>query len=341
MSTQDTRAAVYSQRISLLSGELASANSVLMELESRPSRLDSKIGGFPSRIANIRKGNYLIQTSLESDQAQLSASWKNASITVKDQIRTNAQICRAQIAALEGEVRSRSAFMDDPSHLNDLEARIQLVVSSVNTLSRNAQSALGSIESLAERLEQSLALAEKTVQLTQSASFKWAENECPVVAVNAKDMNKDVDGVLTLTNHRIILESVKEIVLKKTLFIATEKKKVREVAFEGPVGSINSLIKGRVGILAGVGLYIDFKPQAGLPPFKLDTKSDEADNIVRYYGLISSGQVDDELSKLSKVPEKEETKVIACPRCGAPYTDEIYRGQTTVTCKYCGSNITV
>jgi len=74
--------------------------------------------------------------------------------------------------------------------------------------------------------------------------IQWTENECPVVAVNAKDMNKDVDGVLTLTNHRIILESVKEIVLKKTLFIATEKKKVREVAFEGPVGSVKSLIKG-------------------------------------------------------------------------------------------------
>jgi DNA-directed RNA polymerase subunit RPC12/RpoP len=107
---------------------------------------------------------------------------------------------------------------------------------------------------------------------------------------------------------------------------------------ECPVGSISSLTKGRVGLLAGAGLYIDFKQ--GIESLKLDTKSEEADLIVSTHGLIMSGQVDDEMQKNGKAPT-EETKLITCPRCGAPYTDEIYKGQVTVNCRYCGSSIAV
>jgi DNA-directed RNA polymerase subunit RPC12/RpoP len=92
--------------------------------------------------------------------------------------------------------------------------------------------------------------------------------------------------------------------------------------------------------LAGAGLYIEFKQ--GDPQLKLDTKNDEADRAVKFYGLITSGQIDEELSKLKlEAPKTVEKRIISCPKCGAPYTDEIYRGQLTLQCKYCGTTITV
>lgn len=63
-------------------------------------------------------------------------------------------------------------------------------------------------------------------------------------------------------------------VLKKTWFIATQKKKVRETTVDKPIGMIDTLVKGRVGILAGQGLYIIFKPSSGQQELKLDTKGD-------------------------------------------------------------------
>ncbi len=57
------------------------------------------------------------------------------------------------------------------------------------------------------------------------------------------------------------------------------------------------------------------------------------------YGYIFC-EPDEDLEKLGKAP-KEEAKVIVCPRCGAPYTDEVYKGQVTVNCRYCGSSIAV
>ncbi len=341
MSNQDARTVAYRQRVSSLSAELSSASSAVIGVESRPDRLDSRISNFPARIANIRKANYLIQSNLENKQSELSSKWAATSASVRSQVGNGAAISRSQLSALEGELRARSGYVDNPSTLNELEAKIQSTRATISRLESTVNTALAPIESDANVIEQGLSQAERTVELTQAASFKWTEGECPVTAVKAKDMNKDQEGVLTLTNRRIILESEKEIVLKKTLFFVTEKKKVREVALDGPIGSVNSLTKGRVGLLAGAGLYIEFKPQSGLQPLKLDTKSDEADNIVSYYGLITTGRVDDELAKLGKDPKKREVKVIACPRCGAPYSDEVYKGQTTVTCKYCGSSIPV
>ena len=154
-------------------------------------------------------------------------------------------------------------------------------------------------------------------------------------------MNKNEDGILTLTNQRFIYESDKEIVLKKTFFIVTEKKRERQLVFETPIGFLSKITKGSVGLLAGAGLYIDFKQQT-IPQFKLDTKGEEADLVIKYYGLITSGKIDEELKKLlPSVKKLVEPKILSCSKCGAPYSDEVYRGQLTVQCKYCNTMINV
>lgn len=339
MSKSDDRAEIYRQRINQLSGELSSLNSRLNHVESEGNSLDLRIGKFPSRISSIRRSNYMIQTSLEADSIRLSDAWASSGPALKEQVRSRASVIRGQIRMLEGEVASRRGFIGDIFQLSDLEGRISSVGHGIAQLEGSTHETLNSFIRDANAIEQVLSSAESSVALAQGASFQWGEGETLVASVRAKNMNTDIEGVLTLTSRRLLFESEDEIVLKRTLFIATEKKKVRALVTEYPVGSINSLAKGRVGLLAGHGLFIDFK-NGGSEPLKLDTKGEEADLIVRSYGLIMSGQVDEELGKLGGAP-KEETKIVVCPRCGAPYTDEVFRGQVTVNCKYCGSSIAV
>jgi len=155
-------------------------------------------------------------------------------------------------------------------------------------------------------------------------------------------MDNDVEGVVTLTNQRFIFESEKEVVLKKRLFIVTEKKKVREVVIDQPIGIIDHMSKGRVGFFAGHGIFITFKPESRLQEMKLDTKGYEADWTLRFYNFIVSGEAEKELAAMQEelgVEEKEERRPLICEICGAPYTDEVYRGQTSVRCRYCGAVI--
>jgi hypothetical protein len=74
---------------------------------------------------------------------------------------------------------------------------------------------------------------------------------------------------------------------------------------------------------------------------KFDTKGHEADWLTQGYNQIVSGQIEEELTSTSpeSTPEQETPQLVACQICGAPYDEMIYRGQTSVNCKYCGAAI--
>jgi len=204
-------------------------------------------------------------------------------------------------------------------------------------------SSLTPLEKDYQKIDIDLKKAERTVTLITQASFPWIEGETPIISTKAKDLINNSKGILTLTNLHFIFEYEKEIVLKKRFFIVTEKKIVREVVVHKPIGMVTKMTKGRVGLLKGSGLFVEFTSESGIPEMKLDTKGNEADWIVQSYNYIVSGQADEELSAVTPKAEsdKETPQLLICQICGAPYTEKIYRGQISVNCKYCKAVITL
>jgi len=338
---QDTSSEnIRQQKLFSMINELNMIKMQLNSVESRVNRIDDVIAKLPTRIASLRQMNYLLHSDLEENQLQAANSWASLSPLVKSEISNTAPTIRSEISFLEREINnSRMSSSFDLGGLSRLEVRINSQRALVNDLSGRIQSQLTPFDSILTPIEQSLVSAESTVKLISSASFKWKEGETPVISVPAKDMNENVEGVLTLTNQRILYESEKEVVLKKTLFIVTEKKIERQTSIDKPIGSVKNITKGSVGLLAGAGIYVTFKDDD--KQLKLDVTGEQADELTKYYGLITSGQIDVDLGKvMPKLQKPTEKKLITCPKCGAPYTDEVYRGQLTVQCKYCGTRIT-
>jgi hypothetical protein len=342
MSSPDVRQNMYQQKINTMLNEVNSIKSQLSETESRVYSLDEVISKLPTRIANVRQMNYKIQMNFEADQIKAAERWASIGQSIKFEVGSKAASLRMEITALERDVGARRNYPSfDMGGLNGLDLRILTQKMMVQDISKRTQEALTPVYSVLNPLKDGLSVAESVVNLTSAVSFQWRGGETPVVAVRAKDMNKNVDGILTLSNQRFIYESEKEIVLKKTFFIVTEKKKERQLVIETPIGSLSKITKGRVGLLEGAGLYIEFKQQTE-SQMKLDTKGEEADLVIKYYGLITSGQIDEELRKIHPSEEKSiEPKILSCPKCGAPYSEEVYRGQMTVQCKYCNTMISV
>jgi hypothetical protein len=106
---------------------------------------------------------------------------------------------------------------------------------------------------------------------------------------------------------------------------------------------VAQMSQGRVGLLKGSGLFVQFVPESGISEMKFDTKGNEADWIAQSYNDIVSGLVDEELSTVISETEsdKETSQLVLCPICKAPYNEKIYRGQTSVSCKYCQAIITL
>jgi DNA-directed RNA polymerase subunit RPC12/RpoP len=174
------------------------------------------------------------------------------------------------------------------------------------------------------------------------ASFPWEKGESPIVAAKVKDLNNDLEGILVLTSNRFIFENEKEITLKKVLFVVTEKKTVREVVVQKPIGMVSKLVHGKVGFFRGSGLFVEFAPESGIPEMKLDSSGQDAEWIVESYNYIISGQADEELASVTPAAtDQEKMQLAVCPNCSAPYREKIYRGQTSVSCKYCGATIAI
>jgi hypothetical protein len=93
--------------------------------------------------------------------------------------------------------------------------------------------------------------------LTQlaEASFQLLPTEAGIAAVKAawcksgKEQKGDPEGVLYLTDQRLIFEQKEEIATKKVLFVVTEKQKVQGLQLEAPVALVDKVETSKQGLL--------------------------------------------------------------------------------------------
>jgi hypothetical protein len=306
--------------------------------QERISDLDDRIGNLQNRVSRIRGAKYSLMGHLEGATEGLSSRWGTRAPSLKEDAWSRASSIRSELEALSSQLSALGSPGD--SELSMAESRLGGLRGDVSRLVSFVDDELNEFDSSYEELDSELNVAENTTELLSQPSFEWKKEEHPVVAIRAHHLDDDVHGVLTLTNQRFIFEGEKEVVLKKTLFIATEKKTVREVVIDRPIGSLEAIDKGRVGLFKGAGLYVRFKPETGLGDVKFDTRGSEGDQVIRNFEYINSGEADNDLAEAHGEEEEEREAVpVVCPICSAPYTAEIYRGQTSLECKYCGAAI--
>ena len=338
----------YNERLNRLSATISIISQQVNNESARVKNLESQIQSLPGRITRIRQGNYRLLTNLETDQAALSQDWITISPGLQMTTNLKSETARSQIQNLQKTLTYKAGSgVYNIGNLQEIEYGIPELRSTLAEMQGSITSALSPLEQKFESIDQDLSRAESTLSNLEGASFQWEESETPILAIRAKDLNSDTDGIITLTNLKFVFEHLKEVVLKKTLFVVTEKKTVREVKVQKPIGMVTDLVQGRVGFLKGAGLFVKFAPGSGVPEMKFDTTGEDAEWITKTYSQIISGQVDKELAASAPAAaekaqaEKEKSRLVTCPVCGAPYTEKAYRGQTSVNCKYCGALVSL
>jgi len=344
ISPDESQRLTYTNRVNTLSSEISSINHQINNITPRIENLNERIYSLPIRITRIRQGNYRVLTHLEKEQIALSEKWTKLSPNLRTTTSQKSVLVQSRTQYLQQVLTQKQSQPDyNLGNLQTIESNLSELRLTLSEIQGYVTKILTPLEKNYQKIDTDLQKAERTVTLVAQASFPWIEGETPIISTKAKDLINDSEGILTLTNLHFIYEHEKEIVLKKRLFIVTEKKIVREVAVHKPIGMVTQMTKGRVSLLRGSGLFIEFTPESGIPEMKLDTKGNEADWITQSYHYIVSGQADEELSATTPEPEsdKESPQLLICQICGAPYTEKIYRGQTSVNCNYCKAVITL
>ena len=344
ISLNESKRLAYTNKVNTLTSEISSINSQTNNVTQRIDKFNEQVHNLSSRITSIRQGNYRVLTHLEKDQISLSEKWTKLSPNLRTMTSQKSGIVESRTRNLQQVLTHNQSRLDyNLGNLQGIDSNVSELRLILSEIQGYVTSSITPLEKNYQKIDMDLKKAERTVTLITQASFPWIEGETPIISIKAKDLINNSNGVITLTNLHFIYEHEKEIVLKKRFFIVTEKKIVREVAVHKPIGMVTQMTKGRVGLLKGSGLFIEFAPESGIPEMKLDTKGNEADWIIQSFNSIVSGQVDEELSSVTPKTEsdKDSPQLLICQICGAPYNEKIYRGQISVNCKYCQAIITL
>jgi hypothetical protein len=232
---------------------------------------------------------------------------------------------------------------------------VQQVRSAVSTLESKVSAASSSIRGMYDGLQgqvqevlNQLQRVEWTLKQVAEATFKLFPTEAAIMAVKAtwvkggKEDKDDPQGILYLTDQRLLFEQKQELATKKVLFITTQKEKVQQLLLEVPVALVNNVKATKQGFL-GHEDHIDlaFAPAAAVEAAHFHIDGQDSN---QWQGLIGRAKARDfDADRAVAVDEAAVEKVksapTACPHCGAAITTQILRGMDSIRCEYCGKVI--
>ena len=203
-----------------------------------------------------------------------------------------------------------------------------------------AKNGFGDIKQSIEKIESTINEAEKAVNAAMSASFALMEREHPILCIKVKKLEpgEKNEGRIIITDQRLLYETEKEVVVEKKLFIAIKTRMDRVLDLEIPLGVVTEVHKGRVGLIAWEGVYVELRPSQKYKEVIFDTTGDNTEKMVDPVNYVLSGQADKDKALIA-VDEKpiEGPQAFLCIKCGAPLNVATTRGISDVECKYCGT----
>jgi predicted nuclease with TOPRIM domain len=317
-------------------------------LRDETSDLDTKIANFPMRIQKVRERKYAFNKVLESQALEFQKQWAAKRGQIQNQITLQSNTLQSQLRPLESRVAALSLGSTPV-------ITVKTIMNEVNSYETRVSSAESSLRELFDSLKQEFGkssrqvdLIEKSLDLSESASFGFLPGECIYMTTKAvwtrdsKEDKEDPDGILFLTDQRLLFEQREEIAKKKVLFVTTEREKVQKLQFETPVVSIDNIKATKQGMFKNED-WLEFQLPSGsfAREVKLHLDGGDCNQWQQALNRIKSGEVEAEraLEVDTQAVEKARSAPAKCPSCGGAITKPVLRGMDTITCDFCGAVI--
>jgi hypothetical protein len=335
-------------RFSSLQNEL-----LLTSINDDIGDIDAAVAALPGNLENIRARGYVFKSYLEKKVETLTAQWQETRPRVAQAVETQQRSLQTDATNVQNTLnRRQSASLA----LTSLEGKVNAAQSSLRGMYDN-------LDDNINQTQQQIDDVSWTMQQAEQASYGFLPTEAPVEAVPANwkkpGDNDGVDGVLLLTDQRLLFEQKEEVATKKVLFITTEKQKIQALNWQIPVAQIEQAVGSKKGFMGkddfltvtcsrdgafqdanGSPLYV---PGVGgkMTGMELHLKGETGEAWQGFIGRVKSKEIEKERT----VPVDEAAVEAAaaaptkCPTCGATLNQTVLRGQTEMKCEFCGSVI--
>jgi predicted nucleic acid-binding Zn-ribbon protein len=258
-----------------LSAEATSLKSSLDDLQDRSAfhsiseditRLDSDLERVAELLESARQAGYVYQSDLEELLYDAMSDWEKIRPQVVSAVQQHAQGLQNQLAAINPMVQSLNARLPNPVSaeplLRNTQTQVNRLLDRIADSERDLQNRYSKTEAGVRDLHARLRDIHWAMDQLEQAKFKPNTGEELVMAVPArwdKEGKDDPEGVLFLTNERLLFEQKEKVATKKVLFITTASELVHEVLIDQALERVDGVEGENKGLFGHKDfLLIDF-----------------------------------------------------------------------------------
>lgn len=320
----------------------------LTSLRDSVEDTQTTINGFAEKVKGLRARGYVFGKGFEERASSLVKKWSGLLPNINKQIEQQANQLGMAIAPVRSHMTQLASLSKNQPHaqglLNQVKPQVEALEAQANA-ARNQIS--GMFDSLRTEVNQFIYEIRKIdwmlSQLSQ-ASFPLLATEAGVMAVKAvwaktgEEKKGDPQGVLYLTDQRILFEQKEEVATEKVLFITTKKEKRQKLMVDVPVALVKSIETSKQGLLKNED-HIKIVFESGAPMtsahFHIWHPCEEWQGLInrakaKDFESDRAVEIDaDTMAKLKSAPSQ-------CPSCGGNIHQVILRGQDNIKCEFCG-----
>ena len=313
--------------------------------------LGGSVSGLSQRVLALRNKGYAFEKELEEQAGAFAKDWAGIAPDIEREISREASSLARTLGPLESEFAELSGAGGAPAMLlpraERLKTEVENLESRVEAVEENIRGAYDQFQSDVSKLEHHLGRLEWMQTELSEASFQLLAAESGIMAVKAvwakagKQTKEDPEGVLYLTDQRIIFEQKEKVTTKKVLFVATEKELVQELLWEIPVVLVEEAKSSKEGFLNKDDyLELSLDSRAAMDKVHLHIWQ-RGDDWVALVKRAKAGDFDQNRAVPidEAVLERVKNAPTKCPSCGGAINQPILRGMDSLTCEYCGDVI--
>jgi hypothetical protein len=310
--------------------------------------LQTKVSGLSQRIAKSRTGGYVFEKDLEKQAVTFVQQWAGLYPGIQQQLNIQASGLQAFLRPIETQMLQLNTAARNPASANPLLVTMKSTMDMMEDKVTSAEKMIGAmydkIDNQVYQFEKHINEIEYLLKNLAEASFRLHPTEAGIAAVKAiwckigKEQKDDPEGVLFLTDQRLIFEQKEEVVIKKVMFVVTEKQKVQQLQIECPVACTEKVETSKQGLLKNEDhVEIHFSSGASMETVHFHIWQD---NVIWQQLINRALNKDFDKDRAVAIDENEMEKVKAapsqCPGCGGNITQVILRGMDSISCEYCG-----
>lgn len=237
-----------------LSSEALSLQSSLSDLQDRSSfsrissaisALDTELDRANQLLESARSKGYRYQADLEKIAYEAFSRWQAARQQVLDAVDQQSRAFQNRLMVVDPQVQRLNAVLGNPNGaaplLRSTQSQVNSILNDLSIAESNLDRSYSSIEEQVTGLNNRLRNIHWALDQLAEARFQLAGDEELVMAVANRwdrEGKDDPEGVLYLTDRRLIFERKEKVATKKILFITTASELVQEILVDQPLNAL-------------------------------------------------------------------------------------------------------